>query len=235
MSDQPQTSRGASTARATAHPATVRPWLALVTYVLREDDVFDAAQRERLYAILDSADAPEVHEFLVADDVAAQPLYSPGAEPTLELVAPYVVPVNEELLTRLRADVWRDDWGLLVDARIPISSLVRHLRRLLLVDHPAGQTVYFRLYDPRVLRRFLPCCDAAELAHVFGPVDAYIVPDNSGDRFTRYVVVETRSAPAGGPGAASHHGLEHHPRLRLRPEHLAAFETTPGRQDDAST
>jgi len=218
-----------------AHDPNALPWLSLATYVLSEDDVFDAAERERLYAVLDSADAPEVHEFLVADDVTVQPLYSPGADPTLELVAPYVVPINEELLSRLRADVWRDEWGLLVDTRIPLTTLVRHLRRLLLVDHPSGQTMLFRMYDPRVLRRFLPRCDADELAHVFGPVDAYILPNDSGDGFTRYAAVEPSQVPARRRRADLHHDPQHRPRLQLRPEHLAAFDTTGDHQQGQRT
>ena len=36
---------------------------------------------------------------------------------------------------------------------------------------------YFRYYDPRVLRVYLPTCNARELQTVFGPVLRYLVED----------------------------------------------------------
>ena len=48
-----------------------------------------------------------------------------------------------------------------------------HFRRFLLVEAPDGDSWYFRFYDPRVLERFLPTCDAAQLTDFFGPVSAY--------------------------------------------------------------
>ena len=37
--------------------------------------------------------------------------------------------------------------------------------------------MYFRFYDPRVLRIFLPTCDAAQLKEFFGPVAHFICED----------------------------------------------------------
>ncbi|MEZ4455202.1 MAG: DUF4123 domain-containing protein [Gemmatimonadales bacterium] len=51
------------------------------------------------------------------------------------------------------------------------EALRTHFRRFLMVATEAGQTLYFRFYDPRVLRIFLPTCDAEQLATFFGPVD----------------------------------------------------------------
>jgi hypothetical protein len=38
-----------------------------------------------------------------------------------------------------------------------------------------GKLLYFRFYDPRVLRRFLPTCDAEQLRQLFGPIDAFVM------------------------------------------------------------
>jgi len=35
----------------------------------------------------------------------------------------------------------------------------------------------FRYYDPRVLRIYLPTCNAGELSTIFGPITGYIVED----------------------------------------------------------
>ncbi len=36
-----------------------------------------------------------------------------------------------------------------------------------------GKPLYFRYYDPRVLRAYLPTCNESELQTVFGPVNHY--------------------------------------------------------------
>ena len=44
-----------------------------------------------------------------------------------------------------------------------------------------GTPLYFRYYDPRVLRIFLPTCSAAQLKQMFGPVDAFLAESDAGD------------------------------------------------------
>jgi hypothetical protein len=42
-----------------------------------------------------------------------------------------------------------------------------------MVADETGKLLYFRPYDPRVLRIFLPTCDAEQLEFMFGPIEAY--------------------------------------------------------------
>ena len=44
-----------------------------------------------------------------------------------------------------------------------------------------GQTFFFRFYDPRVLRAFLPTCSPSQLTDFFGPVRAMIVESEGGE------------------------------------------------------
>jgi hypothetical protein len=37
-----------------------------------------------------------------------------------------------------------------------------------------GSSLYFRYYDPRVLRAYLPTCNAEELGNVFGPIEFFM-------------------------------------------------------------
>ena len=57
----------------------------------------------------------------------------------------------------------------------PFEEIRRHLRRFLRVKDERGRRLLFRYYDPIVLAAFLPTCTAAELAEVFGPIDAFLV------------------------------------------------------------
>lgn len=73
---------------------------------------------------------------------------------------------------------WGDSWGILLKSSWPLTELHKHFRKFLLVKTEDGQELYFRFYDPRVLRIFLPTCDAAQIREFFGgAVDYFIVED----------------------------------------------------------
>lgn len=44
-----------------------------------------------------------------------------------------------------------------------------------MVKDAKGGHLYFRYYDPRVLRVYLPTCNAQELGFVFGPLDSFVL------------------------------------------------------------
>ena len=55
----------------------------------------------------------------------------------------------------------------------------KHCRTFLIVHGANGKPLYFRYYDPRVLRLYLPTCTAQELAIVFGPISSYLMEDET--------------------------------------------------------
>ena len=64
--------------------------------------------------------------------------------------------------------------GVLVQTRVDLPDLYAHLRKIFTVTDEHGQEYFFRYYDPRVLRAFLPTCTDAELREFFGPVQRWI-------------------------------------------------------------
>ena len=67
------------------------------------------------------------------------------------------------LLSRLLAEGWGRAWGIYLASGASPLKVRRSLRRLLMVAadterHP----LYFRFYDPRVLRRFVPLATAKQ-------------------------------------------------------------------------
>lgn len=80
-----------------------------------------------------------------------------------------IQPWSDEL-TELVAEGWGGSWGVYLTCSQPFAEVRKHLRRFLLVNLPDGRQVYFRYYDPRVLRTYLPTCTPAELTHFFGPI-----------------------------------------------------------------
>jgi hypothetical protein len=129
-------------------------------------------------AILDSARDPRVHD-LVRRRLDALSLFEGDVHPRLARVAPYIVnlgrtsPFTRELLSL----GWGRSWGVFVRSRAIVQDLRRHFRRLLVVRDERRKKLFFRIYDPRVLRVYLPTCTAAETEAVFGPIDSFVVED----------------------------------------------------------
>jgi hypothetical protein len=76
--------------------------------------------------------------------------------------------------------------GVLLRSNTDLESLYTHLRQIFIVNDEDGQEYFFRFYDPRVLRTFLPTCRSDELAEVFGPVDEWIVENPEATGYLRF-------------------------------------------------
>ncbi len=77
---------------------------------------------------------------------------------------------------------WGQSWGIFVQTNASVETVYQHFRRFLIVRDEQGREMYFRFYDPRVLRTFLPTCDAVQLADFFGPVQQFALEDAASDR-----------------------------------------------------
>ena len=72
---------------------------------------------------------------------------------------------------------WGNSWGFLVNSTSNMEGLLQHFQKFLLIKNENGKELYFRFYDPRVLRTFLPTCDEQQLIEFFGPVQQFICED----------------------------------------------------------
>jgi hypothetical protein len=109
-------------------------------------------------------------------------LYMGQSEELLSSVAPYLFECEKEseFGKWLLEKGWGNAWGLYVEADGTLEELRKHFRKFLLVKTEDGKELYFRFYDPRVLRIFLPTCDVEQLQELFGPVNAYITESEDG-------------------------------------------------------
>jgi hypothetical protein len=130
-----------------------------------------------LFAVLDSAREPNIPVELRRKGAEFSSLYRGEPEESLSSVAPYLVRLDpkSELMRWLLTNCWGNSWGIFLVSSESLETLRRHFRRFLLVLDTAGNELYFRFYDPRVLRTFLPTCTGAEVKRFFGPVDAYLM------------------------------------------------------------
>jgi hypothetical protein len=130
-----------------------------------------------LYALLDASREPSVLKVILESKEEYQSLYEGPQGAQLAHFAPYLirVPQKSPLLETLVQQAWSKSWGVFLTCDKPLKDLRSHFRHFLTVKLPDGQQVYFRYYDPRVLRLFLPTCLPEETTQFFGPVKHFLV------------------------------------------------------------
>jgi hypothetical protein len=115
-------------------------------------------------------------------------LYRGELAPDLAEVAPYLVRLEPEteFADWLVSEGWGKHWGVFALAHATLREMRQHFRSFLTVYDPEGKPLLFRYYDPRVLRVYLPTCDARELETVFGPVGAYLLEGEDPNELLRF-------------------------------------------------
>ncbi len=108
-------------------------------------------------------------------------LYKGKAQVSLAALAPYLTPIQAgtRLAEEYLGNGWGNSWGVLFSCSHPLVDLVDHFRKFLIVHTESYKELYFRFYDPRVLRIFLPTCDSSQLKEFFGPVTAFVCEDEN--------------------------------------------------------
>ena len=154
------------------------------------------------YAGLDPFDVPNVNVYAILDGASAggllgklrehQPecycLYRQELTPDMAEVAPYLVRLDPgaPLADWVIREGWGKHWGIFALCAEDGRAMRRHFRQFVLVESPEGKPLYFRFYDPRVLRAFLPTCSGAELAELFGPVACYVMEGEDPDAVLQF-------------------------------------------------
>jgi pSer/pThr/pTyr-binding forkhead associated (FHA) protein len=141
-----------------------------------------------LYALLDAACEPDVLKVLFESKEQYQSLFEGAQGVQLAHFAPYLVrlPEKSPLIATLVQHGWGKSWGVFVTCQQELEALRRHFRHFLMVKLPGRKQAYFRFYDPRVLRLFLPTCTAEEINLIFGPVRYYLMEDEKPDVLLRF-------------------------------------------------
>ena len=146
-----------------------------------------------MFAVLDSARDPRVYRAVRTSGLEYDCLFSGTLAPSLRAAAPYVVHItpNDALTDYLVHEGWGHSWGIFLAVQGSLPLVRRHLRTLLRVRTETGKNLFFRYYDPRVMRAFLPTCDSEQLMQMFGPCHRFDMEGPKPDRLVRF-----RRAPA---------------------------------------
>jgi hypothetical protein len=142
----------------------------------------------RAYAVLDGAAMPNLLGVLHAHEPDYECLYRGELAPDMAEVAPYLVWLDPDtdFPWWLASKGWGRHWGIVAQSRADLRVLRRHFRSFLVVYDDTGKPMYFRWYDPRVLRMFLPTCNQDELRKLFGPVEGYVLEAATPDVALRF-------------------------------------------------
>ena len=130
------------------------------------------------YAVLDGAAIPDLLDQLYGDEPPEFVcLYSGDLEPDMAECAPYLVELKPEtaFTTWLLSESRGKHWGIFALSSADLKAMRKQCRAFLKVKDERGESLYFRYYDPRVLRSFLPIAEPQQLQIIFGPVQAYFV------------------------------------------------------------
>ena len=158
----------------------------------RKKSVLDglANETDHLYAILDSTRSPRILGLLRESVEYSRSLYEGDEGDALWEAAPYIVDLSDKRSRLVKALVTEGlvrRWGIFVVSKRPFKDVRRHFRRFLMVQDEAAERMYFRFYDPVVLRAFLPTCTLVQANEFFQEVEAFLVEGDRGEllRFTK--------------------------------------------------
>jgi pSer/pThr/pTyr-binding forkhead associated (FHA) protein len=140
------------------------------------------AEREPVLAVLDAARDERILQLVRESAEEARSLYDGFRGESMADGAPYLVQVGTgALLERLVMEGWGKSWGIYLTSPRPFVEVRRHLRRFLIVlDDDSEARLYFRFYDPRVLRVFFPTATRRQSADLFGEVSQFSMEDGGG-------------------------------------------------------
>lgn len=135
------------------------------------------------YAVIDTAQDPALYP-LVKGCRDVQCLVAGQVAPVLAATLPYLVRIraDEPLMHRWRSVGIGGGWGIMVQTALSRDALRVRLKTFLNARLPDGSVVWFRFYDPLVLRTFLHRSDPADLTPWFRDISRFVVEGEESDR-----------------------------------------------------
>ena len=110
-------------------------------------------------------------------------LYNGELEAQLQNAFPFLFSFEEnpEFANWYFKNGWGQSWGVLLKSEYDLQKTADHLKKNIIVTTEKEKEYFFRFYDPRVLRVFLPTCNTKQLKEFFGPVEQFICEDEEPD------------------------------------------------------
>lgn len=144
-----------------------------------------------VYAVLDAASIPNLLRAFREYTPEYECVFRGELGPGMAEVVPYLVGLRPDTAFTdwILERGWGKHWGIFAVSQANLRAMRQHFRDLFLVYDPDYKPLYFRYYDPRVLRVYLPTCNAEELETVFGPIEYYLFEDRDPSVALRFLNV----------------------------------------------
>ncbi|WP_406736786.1 DUF4123 domain-containing protein [Thioclava sp. GXIMD4215] len=122
----------------------------------------------QLFAILDGAKIPDLPELLEASGLNHLCLFKGDALDDYGAIAPWIVQMDRDsdllrhLFTKDQGPhhLWDHEAAIYLRAPCNLDALQRHFRRLVKLRREDQSWIFFRFWDPKILRRFLLLADS---------------------------------------------------------------------------
>jgi hypothetical protein len=150
------------------------------------------APRAPLYTLLDAARESAGPYQAEQAGLECRSLFAGDLGDRIKEVSPYIIefPVRS-VFRQWWFEQWGNSIGVLVEAPVTLEELRRHFRTLTVVRGAEDKKKYFfRFYDPRVLRVFLPACTPDEVKQFFGPITAFYCEGDGGAEFVAFTLAK---------------------------------------------
>ena len=162
-------------------------------------------QPSPLYAIVDASREPSIFQLLQGSTEPKRSFFQGPSAKRFNEFAPYLVQLTgkDTLLISLIYGGWGNAWGVYFTSKASFDQIYEHLRRYLLLADPSGNSNFFRFFDPRVLRKFLPRSKPDKLGDFFGPVEAWLAEGEDAGVAVKYASgdegLEVKEIAVGAP------------------------------------
>lgn len=150
--------------------------------------------RTNVYCVLDGASIEDLPQRLYDMAPPNFCLFRGKLGPDLATVAPYAIGIakNAPFSDWLLSNDPGNHFGIYVLSRHSLTEIRKHFRDLFIVHNEEGEPMYFRFYDPRVIKTFLKTCEEKELKTFFGPVDTFIAEHEDGTAFSSFTLEDNK-------------------------------------------
>ncbi len=145
---------------------------------------------DSVYSVLDAGADPSILPMIQQCGLFFECLFAGNLPQELAAAAPYVVKLKKDAdFTHQLIDAgWSKNWGIFLTAPpgTGIKDIRKHLRKCLLVRGPEDQKLFFRYYDPRIMRTYLPTCDQKDRDFLFDPIIKFVMEGSSGNEILEF-------------------------------------------------
>jgi hypothetical protein len=141
----------------------------------------------RLYALVDASVNQSALDFLYQQETLNFDTIFPGElEPDVFEMSPFLVDLHNQPDTLdWLLEGWGASWVSFLHSAEPLEALQIHLRQFTEVRTPDNEVVWFRFYDPRVMRSALPLLDGEQSAALFRGIKMFVCEGDSPNSLLR--------------------------------------------------